>query len=201
MEAPIEAWKGSFGDAYHARQTDMHAEAAKREMLWAHALDRLPRLRMDILEVGAGTGANLEAIRRLRQMSQLTPTLFALEPNEKAAASIPGDVALIYGTADRIEAASATFDLVFTYGVLIHLEDPLAAMREMYRVSKRYVMCAEYFAPKREAIPYRDGVPLFRDDYGAFWMDSFDLKLLGYGFCWKRATGLDNVTWWMFEKT
>jgi spore coat polysaccharide biosynthesis protein SpsF len=32
-------------------------------------------------------------------------------------------------------------------------------------------------------------------------MDRFpDLQLVDYGFFWKRATGLDDATWWLFRK-
>jgi len=192
----VDPWKGEFGDAYHERQGDVHAESIKREQMWAQALSWIPRVPMHILEVGAGTGANLAAINRLYHSLSIHQALYALEPNEKVSL----DYIRIYGEAANIHAANLSFDLVFTYGVLIHLDDPLPAMEEIYRVSQRLIMCAEYFSPRREAIPYRDGVPLFKDDFGSLWMDNFDLKLLGYGFCWKRVTGLDNITWWLFEK-
>lgn len=197
----IDAWTGEFGDAYHERQTDFRTEATKREQMWVQVLALMPRVNMDILEVGAGTGPNLEAIRRLYQSVRLNPALHALEPNEKAARHLSQNgFWAIPGSAQEIQAKDGAFDLVFTNGVLIHLPDPLPAMREIYRVSRRFVMCAEYFSPRREAIPYRDGVDLIKDDYGGLWMDNFDLKLVGYGFCWKRATGLDNVTWTLFER-
>ena len=42
---------------------------------------------------------------------------------------------------------------------------------------------------------------LFKRDFGALWMDRFHgLRIVDYGFFWKRATGLDNLTWWLFEK-
>ena len=42
---------------------------------------------------------------------------------------------------------------------------------------------------------------LFKRDFGGFWLDNFpDLQVVKYGFSWKRLTGLDNLTWWVFEK-
>lgn len=200
MSEQLDAWTGDFGNSYHQRQTEYHGEVAKREVLWAQVLALLPRLRMNILEVGAGTGVNLEAIRRLYQSIGLVPRIWALEPNDKARAKLIETALIVPGTAQDIIDGDRQWDLVFTYGVLIHLEDPLPAMREIFRVSRRFIFCAEYFAPGPEIIPYRDGVLLRRNDYGSLWMDNFDLKLLGYGFVWKRATGLDNVTWWLFER-
>ena len=46
----------------------------------------------------------------------------------------------------------------------------------------------------------REG-PLFKRDFGALWLDLFPgLALVAYGFFLKRATGLDNLTWWLFAK-
>ena len=42
---------------------------------------------------------------------------------------------------------------------------------------------------------------LFKRDFGGHWMDLYpDLRLVGNGFFWRRSTGLDNITWWLFEK-
>ena len=95
------------------------------------------------------------------------------------------------------------FDIVFTCGVLIHIhpENLLDAMKEIYRVSKKYIVCAEYFSDKDEEINYHgeDGL-LFKKDFGSFYLDNFpNLKLIDYGFSWKRVTGMDNLTWWIFE--
>ena len=49
------------------------------------------------------------------------------------------------------------FDLVFTSGVLIHIspDDIEKVMHDMYRVSKRYIWCFEYFSEECTAIEYR----------------------------------------------
>jgi hypothetical protein len=52
-------------------------------------------------------------------------------------------------------------------------------------------------------VRYRDqDEALFKRDFGSYWLDNFsDLRTLGYGFQWKRVTGLDNVNWWLFRKS
>jgi len=198
MQDQIEAWKGEFGNDYHGRNY-----GDDRRPLWRKVLPLLSENdKLEILEVGAGLGANLEAIRKLINASETRcrADLFALEPNVSACSRILPPVTIVKGVAQKIKASDERFDFVFTYGVLIHLPDPIPAMREMHRVSNRYLMCAEYFSPHRCQVDYRDGVPLFKDDYGSLWMDEFNLKLVDYGFCWKRTTGLDNVTWWLLEK-
>ena len=51
-------------------------------------------------------------------------------------------------------------------------------------------------------IPYRGHTDaLWRRDYGSIWLDNFtDLHCQGAIFAWKRMTGLDNLTFWVFEK-
>ena len=47
----------------------------------------------------------------------------------------------------------------------------------------------------------RNAGKLFKRDFGSFWWDLYpDLKLVDYGFFWKRVAGLDDFTWWLFEK-
>jgi pseudaminic acid biosynthesis-associated methylase len=98
----------------------------------------------------------------------------------------------------------AAVEFSFTSGVLIHIapDDLLASCAEIYRVSSRYIACAEYFNPTPVEIEYRghSGV-LFKRDFGGYWLDNFlDLELVDYGFLWRRATGLDDLTWWLFRK-
>ena len=58
------------------------------------------------------------------------------------------------------------------------------------------------FSDKPVETPYRDHSDvLFKRDFGGFWLDNFPhLRVVSYGFAWKRVTGLDNLTWWLFEK-
>ena len=42
---------------------------------------------------------------------------------------------------------------------------------------------------------------LFKNDFGSLYLDSFpDLKLVDYGFFWRRTTVMDDITWWLFRK-
>jgi len=94
--------------------------------------------------------------------------------------------------------------MAFTSGVLIHVEPGrlVATLDEIHRVSSKYILAAEYFSPRPEALTYRgqDGL-LFKNDFGGLYMDRFpDLKLMDYGFFWKRVSGIDDITWWLFRK-
>lgn len=152
-----------------------------------------------ILEVGANVGHNLHALRRLTDAD-----LHAVEPNKKARKVLWqrfGHPKVLNGSTAGILLPDGSIDMVFTCGVLIHIDpDELeASCREMYRVAKRYIVCIEYFSDQPQAQPWR-GHELFKRDFGSYWLDLFDMETVNYGFTWKRLTGFDNFTWWVFRK-
>jgi len=198
-------WRGRFGDDYIDRNPVSPDSVQAATMLWAQILLRLQGERpRSILEVGANVGINLCALRGLSDAR-----LFALEPNASARrrlveASILPAEQILDGLAGSIPLGDASMDLVFTRGVLIHIhpQDLLASCREIHRVARRYIVSIEYFAANPEELNYRNqSSALFKRDFGAFWLDHFrDLRVIDYGFAWQRLTGLDNLTWWVFEK-
>jgi pseudaminic acid biosynthesis-associated methylase len=198
-------WRGEFGDAYNIRNAVTDQRLAALTTNWARILNASigapPR---SILEVGANIGLNLRALRRLTDAE-----FFALEPNAEAREVLVRDGVVpperaLDGIASSIGLPDAGVELAFTSGVLIHIHprDLAASCREIHRVTRRYLVCIEYFSDKEEEIPYREHrEALFKRDFGGFYLDLFpDLRVLDYGFAWKRLTGLDNLTWWLFEK-
>jgi pseudaminic acid biosynthesis-associated methylase len=99
-----------------------------------------------------------------------------------------------------------SFDLVFTMGVLIHVNPGqlMANMAKMYRYSRRYILLGEYFNRTPVAIKYQmESDKLFKRDFGKMFIQNFDVALLDYGFLWGHiydAAGFDDITWWLFEK-
>lgn len=194
----LDHWKSSFGDDYTKRN---EINGIARLDLWEEIL---PRESTSILEVGANRGGNLHAIRFISGAD-----LFACEPNDLARHKLASEsdyeiAGITADTADNLSHASNSIEIVFTSGVLIHVPpDKLEqSMREIHRVSRRWIICGEYFAPQEEEIKYRghDGL-MWRRDYGSLYMDLFpDLKCTKTLFAWKRTTGLDNLTFWVFEK-
>ena len=174
--------------------------------MWSRILDSiigdLPKV---IVEVGSNLGLNLRALSHLTDAR-----LIAIEPNQSALSKLIEDG--VVKTNDTYNAIAANIpledgiaDLVFTSGVLIHIspKELPQSMAEIYRLSSKYIVCCEYFSDKPEQIKYRgeDGL-LFKRDFGDYWMELYpDLQLVDYGFLWKRITGLDNITWWIFKKT
>ena len=89
--------------------------------------------------------------------------------------------------ARELPVADRSVDLVFTMGVLIHQpeETLVKVMSEMVRVSRRYVLCGEYYDATTVEVPYRghEGA-LFRRDYGGLFEELFpyELQLVRQGF-------------------
>ncbi len=204
--AQSAAWRGDFGTLYTERNLPDEAALAGRLRLWSALINTMQgAMPQSVLEVGANAGLNLRALRLLCAAS-----FHAVEPNAQARARLIGDGVVpaerVYDSiATAIPLDDGAVDLAFTSGVLIHIapDQLLESCREIHRVSRRYVACVEYFSDKPSELPYRnhDGL-LFKRDFGSFYLDNFaDLRVIDYGFFWKRVTGLDNLTWWVFEKT
>ncbi len=201
----VEFWRSEFGDAYTQRNAASREQLAARLALWSEIIKPMVgKMPGSIIEIGCNLGINLRTLRALTQA-----TLYAVEPNDTARQVLLRDGVLDAanlrgGMAQSIDFPDDVADLAFTSGVLIHIhpDDLLPACREIHRCAKRYIACIEYFSDKPEMIPYRGHDDrLFKRDFGGFWMDNFpDLTVLATGFAWKRTTGLDNLTWWLFEK-
>jgi spore coat polysaccharide biosynthesis protein SpsF len=201
----VRFWRGEFGDAYIERNTGDERHLHDRALLWAEILKTMAEAPpLSILEVGSNIGENLRALKRLTHAD-----LIALEPNARARAILARDKVtdesrILEGPAHRIPLPADSVDFAFTSGVLIHIHPDhlLFSCQEIHRVAGRYIGCIEYFSDQPEEKIYRghEG-KLFKRDFGSFWLDHFPgLRVLGYGFAWKRLTGWDNATWWVFEK-
>jgi pseudaminic acid biosynthesis-associated methylase len=200
-----QLWRGDFGNEYTDRNAINDAKLAALTSHWARVLRcTMGGPPQSILEVGANIGLNLRAIRRLTSAE-----FFAVEPNNKAREMLANDGVvpeknILDGLCTDIRLPANSVDMAFTSGVLIHISPDhlLASCQEIYRVARRYIVCVEYFSDRAEEIKYRGhSDALFKRDFGGFYLDTFsDLRVIDYGFAWKRLTGLDNLTWWVFEK-
>lgn len=210
MDDPIEYWKGEFGRAYQQRNKVTEKELDNRWKFWKKVLNAVPTIPDSFLEIGAGNGANIKVLDQLllwrtTGKTSKIPLLNATEPNLDANVKLT-DLPLKYIYPDYLPYLRSVkdnqFEFVYTYGVLIHVNprDLRDAIDEMIRVSSKYIMCAEYFAPECEELEYRgmDNL-LWRNNFGKFFLDK-ELSLIDYGFMWKEATGLDNITYWVFRK-
>lgn len=194
-------WRGRFGAEYNERnrgRVDSNVAFFSRALQWAtHPIRR-------VLELGCGTGQNLEAIRRLNSVAELT----GVEVNDEAAVEAAHTGAHIYRRAIADWSSEGKqWDLVFTKGVLIHIppEELPAVYAKMFAASWRYILVAEYFSPQPVEVPYRGhSGRLWKRDFATEILGEFpSLRVLSYGFVWRNDyhAPQDDLTWFLMEKT
>ena len=195
-------WEGDFGNDYVDRNQGSQLVASKtaffsKVLARAHSVN-------SVLELGSNIGLNLVALRHLLPAAQLS----AVEINQKAASVLQSklpDVNLHVKSILEFQP-EATWDLVFTKGVLIHINpDKLPTVYELiHRASSRYVLVSEYYNPKPTEITYRGHTgKLFKRDFAGEMLDKFpDLHLVDYGFVYHRDPHFpqDDSTWFLLEK-
>ncbi len=195
-------WAGDFGKDYHERSPG-NVEANRKffdEILFGKVLSDAK-----FIEFGAGTGANLAAIRQLYQYAELT----AVEINPRAcnACRAVRQCAIICKSVLEF-VAYQTWNVVLSKGLLIHIpwRDLSRAYQVLYEscASGGVIVLAEYFAPVLQEIPYRgkDGM-LWKGPHAYDMLDRFrDLHLIDYGFVSSRDPAMpqDDLNWWIVEK-
>lgn len=200
MENPetsqLALWKSEFGRDYTDRNDH---EKPERKTSWGRILDGIPAKK--VLEVGCNVGWNLEYLRQLGvpELHGIEPQAYAVERARARNAAF--DVQ--QGTAFALPYAAASFDLVFTSGVLIHIgpEELGAAMAEIYRVARRWIVAIEYDHPVEKEVAYRGhaGALWKRDHREAWHARHRDLRLVKW-IELSPADGYDECTAHVFEK-
>ncbi len=128
------------------RYTHGHHESVLRSHRWRTAANSaaylLPHLQpgQRLLDVGSGPGtitAELAGLVAPGETVALEITEFAAEVTRSglAEAGVTG-VEVVVGDAHAMDFADASFDVVHAHQVLQHVADPVAALREMSRVTK-----------------------------------------------------------------
>lgn len=201
----VELWSGEFGNAYQDRNKCTDEEISLRFTFWDQVFKSIymkcGAIPTSVLEIGAGQGQNLAAMNKLSMQIEKQIELFATECNDKARTILKENVPNV---TLLVQPETQVADLVITYGVMIHTHPAhlKQLMRDIYGASKRWIISVEYFAPETTNKLYHgEKDALWLDDYGSHWLDNHPLRILGYGFCWKKTTMLDNVTFWIMERT
>lgn len=194
-------WAGEFGDNYINRNMSPQMVASKVS-LWSTIFRRGGAVNT-CLELGTNIGLNLIAL------GKLFPNLdmYGVEINQKAAEVCSKlDRVTMYNKSILDFSTEKQFDLVFTCGVLIHINpDALPEVYDkMYECSAQYIVIAEYYNPAPVAVDYRGNKgKLFKRDFAGEMMDRYpDLKLVDYGFVYHRDNNFpdDDITWFLLEK-
>ncbi|OGN00916.1 MAG: methyltransferase type 11 [Candidatus Yanofskybacteria bacterium RIFCSPHIGHO2_02_FULL_41_29] len=180
-------WSSEFGKEYMERNTLSLQELNK---LYTTNFgvsrsrinkDFLGKLKIgNILEIGCNVGNQLALLQE-----EGFKNLYGIEIFPKAvelAKTHTKSINIVQGSGFDLPFKDNSFDLVFTAGVLIHIspKDIKKIMKEIHRVSKKYIWGFEYFSPDHIAIPYRGNKDrLWKGDFAKMYTSQFpDLKLV-----------------------
>ncbi len=196
-------WRGDFGNEY-ANRNKGQDWVATNLAFFSKVLDGTKNIN-SILEFGSNIGLNLVALSKILPSVSLS----AIEINEKAAAEVVNRLPEVdmHHTSILEFEPNSEWDLVFTKGVLIHINpDKLPLVYDlMYKSSSRYILVAEYYNPEPVEIPYRGhSGKLFKRDFAGEMLAKYpDLSLLDYGFVYRLDANFpqDDLTWFLMEKT
>jgi ubiquinone/menaquinone biosynthesis C-methylase UbiE len=88
----------------------------------------------DVLEIGAGTGANFEYYRNGARITAIEPDPYMLERARARAAEASVEIDLQQAPAEALPFSDATFDIAVSTLVLCSVADPRQALAEIRRV-------------------------------------------------------------------
>ena len=155
-----------------------------------------------IIELGCNTGLNLRALQRINPKLELTG--YDINKKSLSVARTSTEASIINATIIGDLTQEAQADLTFTKTVLIHINPDFLqnVYDNLFKLSKRYIMLAEYYNPYPVKVPYRDNSDkLFKRDFAGELIDRFGLKLVDYGFAYHRDEfPQDDITWFLLEK-
>lgn len=185
----VETWASDFGAEYTDRniydpeelnQYYKRLYGITRSEMNARFLNDLNLTDKRILEVGCNVGNQLRLLQQ-----QGCKNLWGIELQEYAvekAKNLTTGINIIHGVGDDIPFKDGYFDLVFTSGVLIHINPNQIQkiMQEIYRCTSMYIWGHEYFADKYTEINYRGQENLlWKTDFAKLYTETCpDLVLL-----------------------
>ena len=190
-------WAGEFGAAYADRNP---VDVDRRAPFWVGLLER-HQIR-SVLEVGCGQGANLAPIARRLDPDDVWGVDVSPLAIGRARVNAPG-VNVVLSRARQLPFRDGFVDLTFTVGALIHQPDESlgSVIDEIVRCSARFVLWAEYHAPRTEEVPYHDQPgSLFRRDFASIYATRHpELAVVESGFL-DQSAGFDRLTWQLLER-
>ena len=180
-------WAGEFGCSYVVRNSINAKEldslyhknfGISRSHLNEEFLSGLDRS-MSVLEVGCNIGLQLELLKNAGYQYLYGFDISSFALNLSLARSHAN---LLRSSALYFPFTKDSFDMVFSSGVLIHIspKDLNQTLDEIYRCSRRYIWCYEYFSEKETEVEYRGkGGLLWKSNYIKLFTDRFsDLNII-----------------------
>jgi len=179
----LKMWAGKFGKEYTDRNMISLSNLEKLyQNIYGIKITELNKLflgkmsrSMKILEVGSNVGNELLCLQNMgfKNLYGIEPQDYAVELSKKRTKNIN----IIKGDAFDIPYKDKYFDLVFTAGVLIHINprDIKKAIKEIYRCSGKYIWGFEYYSEEYKDIPYRGKKNvMWKANFPKLYLDLFD---------------------------
>ena len=193
-------WANQFGFKYIERNNSEFILNSKINM-WKKMLRATNNINSAI-ELGCNIGLNLVALKKNYPKIKL----YGYEINEEAVRKAEKFNVGQITQASILEKISVDkVDLCFTTCVLIHINPRY--LRNVYEnlvnITNRYILIAEYYNPEPIKIRYRGHEnKLFKRDFAGDLIENYGLKLVDYGFIYKRdnLAPQDDITWFLLEK-
>jgi pseudaminic acid biosynthesis-associated methylase len=173
-------WKGDFGKEYTERNT-YSPDELDQLYLSMYGLTRTSLneefvgdfKNLKILEVGCNVGNQLGLLQRMGFADltgvELQPYAVDIAKDRLA------NVTVLQGNAAELPFDDASFDLVLTSGVLIHIPPSILGkvMSEIVRVSKSYIWGLEYYADQYQDIEYRgEKNVMWKGDFATMFLEA-----------------------------
>lgn len=196
-------WAGDFGNEYVDRNT-LTNNIGSTIAMWSKIISKFDAKPKSAFEIGCNLGINLCALRQILPKIDLS----AVEINAKAVQYANKNIDANIKNCSIFEyKIEKKFDIVFSCGVLIHINPDLLPdiYDKLYLMSEKYIFISEYYNPTPVEITYRGKKgKLFKRDFAGEMLEKFkDLKLIDYGFIYHRDPIFpkDDTTWFLLEKT
>jgi len=188
MTKQMQEWSGDFGKEY----TNRNAFSPQELDLLYQEYYGITRMEMDcdfigdfdrgmkILEVGSSIGNQLLLLQKMgfKNLYGIELQSYAVELSKSKTKGIN----IIQGSALDIPFKDYFFDLVFTSGLLIHIAPKgiTKVLDEIYRCTKQYIWCFEYYAEEYIEICYRERTGLlWKTNFSKLFLERFgNLKLV-----------------------
>jgi pseudaminic acid biosynthesis-associated methylase len=196
-------WATTYADDYIKKNNQFDHKLGAEA--WEKMLGETRGKVGNYLECGCNIGRNIEQLKLV--LPDAKPSIIEISvPAFEFVTAQHNFVHAFNGPIFDSKLEGESFDLVFTMGVLIHInpDQLLAHMAKMFDYSRRYILIGEYFNRTPVTIEYQGSEDkLFKRDFGKLYLENFNVNLLDYGFLWGNiydAAGFDDITWWLFEK-
>jgi pseudaminic acid biosynthesis-associated methylase len=177
-----KTWEEQFGEGYLERNVYDPKELNQfyknrfgytKDQLNDEFLQNIPK-DAKILEVGTNIGNQLFHLQ-----SQGFTNLYGIEIQDRAinySKHRTDNLNIIKGDALNIPFKDHFFDLVFTHGVLIHIspDNIQQALKEIYRVSNKYIWGLEYYADTYTDLEYHGQKNImWKTNFCQLYLDTF----------------------------